>query len=73
MSRDQPGSRDLARRVALYLDMHEIPHRENLCVRADGDVVTIEGRPGSQTAEWLCIACCRRVAGVRKVLRNVHR
>jgi osmotically-inducible protein OsmY len=73
MKGEANSSRDLARRVALYLEMHEIPHRENLRVQVDGDTVTIEGRPGSQTAEWLCIACCRRVAGVRKVLRKVPR
>jgi hypothetical protein len=59
---------ELERRLANFLFQRQVP--DGNCVRliARGGVVIVRGELPSRHAKWLCIECCRRVAGVLKVV-----
>jgi hypothetical protein len=59
---------DLEHRLANFLYQRNVPDGD--CVRLDarGGVVIVSGELPTQHAKWLCIECCRRVAGVLKVV-----
>lgn len=62
---------DLKRRVVNYLVDRRIPSLRAIHVTADSGQVTLRGRVGSFYEKQLCIHCCRRVAGVTKLVDEV--
>ena len=63
---------DLRRRVLNFLVGREMPESDLLTVDAQHGTVVISGTLPSRRAKRLCIACCRRVAGVLNVIDEVH-
>jgi BON domain len=62
---------ELERRIANFLCQRRVPGRECLQLNVHGGVVAVSGRIPTRYAKWLCIECCRRVAGVLRVIDNV--
>lgn len=63
---------ELEHRLANFLYQRGVPGGD--CVRLDahGGVVAVSGELPTRYAKWLCIECCRRVAGVIKVIDNMQ-
>ena len=59
---------ELERRIANFLHHRRVPGQERIRLVARGGVVTVSGRIPTRTAKWLCVECCRRVAGVLRVV-----
>jgi hypothetical protein len=59
---------DLQRRVKSYLRDRHMPTLRNLQVEAQGGVVTLRGTVNSFYEKQLSQQCCRRVAGVVKLI-----
>jgi hypothetical protein len=59
---------DLQRRVKSYLRERHMPNLRNLQVEAQGGVVTLRGTVNSFYEKQLSQQCCRRVAGVVKLI-----
>jgi osmotically-inducible protein OsmY len=59
-------------RVRVFLAQQRLPDVEQLSIDVNDDTVIVSGRLGTSFAENLCESCCRRVAGVRHVVRNCH-
>ena len=59
---------DLRRRVANYLLGCQMPGLRNIEIKTEGGTVVLSGRVRSFYEKQLCIHCCRRVAGVRKLV-----
>ena len=59
---------ELEQRLANFLYQRGVPGAD--CVRLDvyGGVVAVSGELPTRYAKWLCIECCRRVAGVIKII-----
>ena len=62
---------DLTRRVVNFLNTCGVQGLGALRVEADGGTVVMRGWLPSDYEKWLCIECCRRVGGVRKVVDEV--
>ena len=62
---------DLAGRIRMFLHEHHLPILRRLTVEVAGDAVTIQGRVGSFYERQLAIECCKRVAGVRRVVDQI--
>jgi hypothetical protein len=62
---------DLEHRLANFLYQQRVPEAECIRLDARGGIVVVSGALSSQHAKWLCIECCRRVAGVLKVVDEV--
>ena len=62
---------ELERRIANFLFQRRVPGRECIQLNVYGGVVAVSGRIPTRYARWLCIECCRRVAGVIRVIDNV--
>jgi hypothetical protein len=60
--------RDLEHRLANFLDQRGVPGRDSLRLEARGGVVAVMGEPPTPYAKWLCLGCCRRVAGGIKII-----
>ena len=63
--------RDLLRRVWNFLYARQVPGLDRLAVQAADGVLTITGQLPTAQSRWLCVRCCRRVAGVRSVWDRV--
>ena len=63
---------ELERRLTNFLYQRRVPGAEHIQLVAQGGVVAISGRTPTRSAKWLCIECCRRVAGVIRVIDNVE-
>ena len=63
---------ELERRLANFLFQRRVPGRECIQLNVYGGVVAVSGRIPTRYAKWLCIECCRRVAGVIRVIDNVE-
>jgi osmotically-inducible protein OsmY len=59
---------DLKRRVVNYLVGHKMPALRHVDVEADRGTVVLRGRVYSFFQKQLCLNCCRRVAGVIKLV-----
>jgi hypothetical protein len=59
---------DLEHRLANFLYQQNVPDTDCIRLDARGGVVVVSGELSSQHAKWLCIECCRRVAGVIKIV-----
>ena len=62
---------DLAHRLVNILHGRNVPGREAVQVDVRGGTVVVSGRLHSKHAKWLCIECCRHVAGVIKLVDEV--
>jgi osmotically-inducible protein OsmY len=63
--------RDLQSRVVNYLVGHRMPALRKIEVEARGGTVVLRGRVDSFYQKQLCLNCCRRVAGVIKLVEDV--
>ena len=62
---------ELEHRLANYLYQRDVPGGNSVQLNAHGGVVALSGELPTRYAKWLCIECCRRVAGVIKVIDNM--
>ncbi|TWU28619.1 hypothetical protein Pla144_19110 [Bythopirellula polymerisocia] len=58
----------LESRIANYLYHRHVPGCEGIQTMANLGTVVVRGKLPSRHAKWLCIECCRRVAGVIKLI-----
>ena len=65
------ADRDLERRIVNYLAGRHVPGLRHLAVQADNGTVTLRGRVHSFYEKQLSHSCCRRVAGVVKLIDAV--
>jgi len=63
---------ELERRLTNFLYQRHVPDVDCVWLDARGGVVVVSGELPSQHAKWLCIECCRRVAGVVKIIDEVE-
>ena len=68
---DDAADRDLERRVTNYLNGRHLPALRYLQVEADNGTVTLRGTVSSFYEKQLSQQCCRRVAGVVKLIDAV--
>jgi hypothetical protein len=62
---------ELELRLANFLNQRGVPGADCIRLDAHGGVVAVSGGLPTRYAKWLCIECCRRVAGVIKVIDNM--
>jgi osmotically-inducible protein OsmY len=68
---DESADRDLERRIMNYLAARHVPGLRHLEVEAEGGTVTLRGTVSSFYEKQLSQQCCRRVAGVVKLIDAV--
>jgi osmotically-inducible protein OsmY len=66
------ASDDLRRRIANFLHARKAPGSASLELDVHQGTVVIRGRLPSAYAKWLCVECCRRVAGVTAVIDELE-
>lgn len=62
---------ELARRIVNFLYQRRVPGGECIRLNVHGGVVAVGGTIPTRYGKWLCLECCRRVAGVLRVIDNV--
>jgi osmotically-inducible protein OsmY len=62
---------DLQRRVVNYLFDRRVSSLRAIEVTASAGTVTLRGRVASYYEKQLCLHCCRRVAGVMRLIDEV--
>jgi len=62
----------LNRRLVNFLYERHVPDADGLEVQSHLGTVVISGRLASRHDKWLCLECCRRVAGVVKLIDQVE-
>ena len=62
---------DLENRIANFLSQRRVPDGKRIRTNARLGTVVISGKLPSRHAKWLCIECCRHVAGVVKLIDRV--
>jgi osmotically-inducible protein OsmY len=62
---------ELETRICSFLRQRHVPHCGRVRLRAHGGAVVVSGRLSSRHAKWLCMECCRHVAGVIKLVDHV--
>ena len=62
---------DLEGRIANFLYRQHIPNGERIHADAHLGTVIVRGQLPSRHAKWLCMECCRHVAGVIKLIDHV--
>jgi hypothetical protein len=60
--------RELEHRLLNFLHQRSVPGGDGVRLDACGGVVAVSGEFPTRYAKWLYIECCRRVAGVIKVI-----
>ena len=63
---------DLKRRVLDYLLGHKLPTLQAIEVESASGDVTLRGKVSSFYQRQLCINCCRRVAGVLRLIDEIQ-
>ena len=63
---------ELEHRLVNFLQERHVLENASLEVEAHGGVVVVGGRLPSSHAKWLCIGCCRHVAGVIKLVDEIE-
>ncbi len=63
---------ELEHRLVNFLQERHVLENGSLEVEAHGGVVAVVGRVPSPHAKWLCIGCCRHVAGVIKLVDEIE-
>ena len=61
----------LNRRVQNFLCNRKVPKSQGLAVESHHGTLVISGKLASAHDKWLCLECCRRVAGVVKLVLQV--
>ena len=61
----------LNRRVRNFLYDRHVPRAQGLNVESHFGTLVVSGKLASKHDKWLCLECCRRVAGVVKLIDNV--
>ena len=59
---------DLENRIANFLFQQHVPSGERIHADAKVGTVVVSGKLPSRHSKWLCVECCRRVAGVVKLV-----
>lgn len=67
-----PRDRELERRVISFLAGRHLPGLRQIEVEARGGVVTLRGRVRTFYEKQVCHQCCRRVAGVLKLIDAIE-
>ena len=62
---------DLEHRLVNFLDARHVPEREAVHLDVHGGTVVVRGPLHSDHAKWLCLECCRHVAGVIKLVDEI--
>ena len=62
----------LNRRVKNFLYDRHVPKADGLAVESHFGTLVISGTLASKHDKWLCLECCRRVAGVVKLIDQVR-
>ena len=62
---------DLERRIANFLYHQRVPRGARIRTDVQGGTVVLSGKCSSRHAKWLCVECCRRVAGVVNLVDRV--
>lgn len=62
---------ELEQRICSFLHQREVSHCGSLRLRSRGGTVVVSGKLCSRHAKWLCMECCRHVAGVIKIVDQV--
>ena len=62
---------DLESRIANFLFQQHVPGGERIHTDAQVGTVVVSGKLPSRHTKWLCVECCRRVAGVVKLVDRV--
>lgn len=65
------ADRDLQRRVVSFLHDRHVPGLRHLDVEVQDGTVVLRGRVNSFYEKQLCQNCCRRVAGVLRLVDEV--
>lgn len=66
------GDLDLMRRTALVLHLRGICGADQVVIAAEGGTVILCGELESPHAKWQCLECCRHVAGVMRIVDQIH-
>lgn len=64
--------RELQHRLASFLSQRGVPGANCIRLNVHGGVVAVSGKAPTKQAKWLCIECCRRVAGVIKIIDQLN-
>lgn len=72
LDRDTTADNDLRHRITCFLSARGVPQTEVLEVKVKGGTVSVRGRLPDEHAKWLCLECCRHVAGVLKLIDDVE-
>ena len=62
----------LNRRVVRFLADRQVPDATELEVESHFGTVVVSGKVESRHDRWLCLECCRRVAGVIKLVDQLE-
>ena len=62
---------DLENRIANFLFQQHVLSGERIHTDAQVGTVVVSGKLPSRHTKWLCVECCRRVAGVVKLVDRV--
>ena len=62
---------DLENRIINFLHHRHVPSGKQIRAEAHLGRVVVSGKLPSKNAKWLCIECCRRVAGVVNLVDQV--
>lgn len=65
------ADQDLLLRVSHYLEERKFPALRNVQIEAHDGVVVLRGRVRTFYEKQLCQSCCRRVAGVTRLVDEV--
>jgi osmotically-inducible protein OsmY len=71
LTHDRTADRDLEKRVANYLHGRHVPSLRKLAIASENGEVTLSGRVQSFYEKQVAIHCCRRVAGVVRLIDEV--
>jgi osmotically-inducible protein OsmY len=64
--------RDLEHRIINFLQERHVPECQGVQVKAAVGTVVVSGQVSSAHSKWLCMECCRHVAGVIKLVDKVR-
>jgi osmotically-inducible protein OsmY len=62
---------DLEHRLVNFLHARHVPGRRSVDFNVRGGTVVVSGPLDSARAKWLCVECCRHVAGVIRLVDEV--
>ena len=63
---------DLEHRIVNFLQDRHVPECQGVQVKATVGTVIVSGQVSSAHSKWLCMECCRHVAGVIKLVDKVR-